>query len=183
MVHHEGLATKHIIGTSHRRGAGLSLVRTVPVPVDAAAGKCASHVCQVCIVHIALCCQVMLKMERWISEHRQDPRRSRLKRLVPQLGNFFTSLKLVRTACALPHERCCPLCVSGCTRLRAPSHVHAAQLTHRYTCSISCTVTSPATLPLGCVALPARLRLCHTPIDCEPISFLTTGPTGFEHTS
>eukprot|EP00197_Chlamydomonas_leiostraca_P009671 CAMPEP_0202866692 /NCGR_PEP_ID=MMETSP1391-20130828/8306_1 /ASSEMBLY_ACC=CAM_ASM_000867 /TAXON_ID=1034604 /ORGANISM="Chlamydomonas leiostraca, Strain SAG 11-49" /LENGTH=452 /DNA_ID=CAMNT_0049546665 /DNA_START=324 /DNA_END=1683 /DNA_ORIENTATION=+ len=41
------------------------------------------------------CEEVMLKMERWIAEHRQDPRRSRLKRLVPQLGNFFTQLKLV----------------------------------------------------------------------------------------
>lgn len=28
-------------------------------------------------------------------EHRQDPKRSRLRRLVPQLGNFFTPLKLV----------------------------------------------------------------------------------------
>ncbi|KAJ9533609.1 hypothetical protein QJQ45_026671, partial [Haematococcus lacustris] len=41
------------------------------------------------------CEEVMLKMERWIAEHRQDPRRSRLRRLVPQLGNFFTSLRLV----------------------------------------------------------------------------------------
>jgi len=41
------------------------------------------------------CEEVMLKMERWITEHRQDPKRSRLKRLVPQLGNFFTPLKLV----------------------------------------------------------------------------------------
>lgn len=41
------------------------------------------------------CEEVMLKMERWIAEHRKDPSRSRLKRLVPQLGNFFTTLKLV----------------------------------------------------------------------------------------
>lgn len=41
------------------------------------------------------CEEVMLKMERWIAEHRQDPQRSRLKRLVPQLGAFFTPLKLV----------------------------------------------------------------------------------------
>ncbi len=41
------------------------------------------------------CEEVMFKMERWIAEHRQDPGRSRLKRLVPQLGNFFCPLKLV----------------------------------------------------------------------------------------
>lgn len=41
------------------------------------------------------CEEVMLKMEKWIAEHRKDPSRSRLKRLVPQLGNFFTTLKLV----------------------------------------------------------------------------------------
>lgn len=41
------------------------------------------------------CEEVMIKMERWIAEHRQDPRRSRLRRLVPQLGNFFTGLKLL----------------------------------------------------------------------------------------
>ena len=41
------------------------------------------------------CEEVMFKMERWIAEHRQDPKRSRLKRLVPLLGNFFFPLKLV----------------------------------------------------------------------------------------
>ncbi|KAG2425106.1 hypothetical protein HXX76_014015 [Chlamydomonas incerta] len=38
---------------------------------------------------------VMLKMERWIAEHRQDPKRSRLRRLIPGIGTFFTPLKLV----------------------------------------------------------------------------------------
>lgn len=37
----------------------------------------------------------MLKMERWIAEHRQDPKRSRLRRLIPGIGTFFTPLKLV----------------------------------------------------------------------------------------
>ncbi|CAL5220580.1 g2618 [Coccomyxa viridis] len=39
--------------------------------------------------------EAMQKMERWIIEHRQDPRRSRLKRVVPCVGSFFTPLKLV----------------------------------------------------------------------------------------
>ena len=34
-------------------------------------------------------------MERWIAEHRQDPKRSRLRRLIPGIGTFFTPLKLV----------------------------------------------------------------------------------------
>ncbi|KAG2486034.1 hypothetical protein HYH03_015242 [Edaphochlamys debaryana] len=41
------------------------------------------------------CEEVMLKMERWIAEHRQDPKRSRLRRLIPNIGTFFTPLKLV----------------------------------------------------------------------------------------
>ncbi len=41
------------------------------------------------------CLEVMTKMEKWVNEHRKDPNRSRLKRLVPQLGQFFTPLKLV----------------------------------------------------------------------------------------
>ena len=39
--------------------------------------------------------EVMQKMERWILEHRQDPRNSRLRRMVPTVGSFFTPLKLV----------------------------------------------------------------------------------------
>lgn len=39
--------------------------------------------------------EVMQKMERWIMEHRQDPRHSRLRRMVPNVGSFFTPLKLV----------------------------------------------------------------------------------------
>jgi len=38
--------------------------------------------------------EVMEKVERWILEHREDPKRSRLKRLVPTLGSFHTGLKL-----------------------------------------------------------------------------------------
>ncbi|KAI8465948.1 MAG: IMP-specific 5-nucleotidase [Monoraphidium minutum] len=41
------------------------------------------------------CGEVMSKMERWIAEHRQDPRRSRLRRIAPTVGNFFTPLRLV----------------------------------------------------------------------------------------
>ncbi|BDA49790.1 IMP-specific 5'-nucleotidase 1 [Coccomyxa sp. Obi] len=39
--------------------------------------------------------EAMQKLERWIKEHRQDPKRSRLKRMVPSVGSFFTPLKLV----------------------------------------------------------------------------------------
>lgn len=39
--------------------------------------------------------EVMLKMDRWIMEHRRDPRNSRLRRMVPTVGSFFTPLKLV----------------------------------------------------------------------------------------
>lgn len=54
----------------------------------------------------------MLKMERWINEHRNDPQRSRLKRLVPQLGNFFTSLRLVD---AFQVHGC--MCMSACVHV------------------------------------------------------------------
>lgn len=37
--------------------------------------------------------QVMQKMERWIQEHRKDPRTSRLRRMVPTIGSFFVPLK------------------------------------------------------------------------------------------
>ena len=39
--------------------------------------------------------EAMHKMERWIMEHRQEPRHSRLKKMVPSIGSFFTPLKLV----------------------------------------------------------------------------------------
>lgn len=39
--------------------------------------------------------QVMQKMERWILEHRKDPRNSKLKRMVPTVGTFFTPMRLV----------------------------------------------------------------------------------------
>lgn len=39
--------------------------------------------------------QVMQKMERWILEHRKDPRSSKLKRMVPTVGTFFTPMRLV----------------------------------------------------------------------------------------
>ncbi|KAK9807006.1 hypothetical protein WJX72_010564 [[Myrmecia] bisecta] len=39
--------------------------------------------------------EVMQKMERWIVEHRQDPRQSRLRRMVPTVGSFYTPLRLV----------------------------------------------------------------------------------------
>lgn len=37
--------------------------------------------------------EVMQKMERWIAEHRKDPRTSRLRRMVPTIGSFFLPLK------------------------------------------------------------------------------------------
>jgi IMP and pyridine-specific 5'-nucleotidase len=39
--------------------------------------------------------EVMQKVERWVAEHRRDPRGSRLGRVVPTLGTFFTPLRLV----------------------------------------------------------------------------------------
>jgi IMP and pyridine-specific 5'-nucleotidase len=39
--------------------------------------------------------EVMQKVERWVAEHRADPRASRLRRMVPTLGSFFTPLRLV----------------------------------------------------------------------------------------
>ena len=39
--------------------------------------------------------EVMQKMERWIMEHRQEPRHSRLRKMVPSIGSFFTPLRLV----------------------------------------------------------------------------------------
>ena len=41
------------------------------------------------------CEEVMAKVERWVADHRQDPRRSRLRRVVPTVGSFFTPLGLV----------------------------------------------------------------------------------------
>ena len=41
------------------------------------------------------CEEVMSKVERWVADHRQDPRRSRLRRVVPTVGSFFTPLGLV----------------------------------------------------------------------------------------
>jgi IMP and pyridine-specific 5'-nucleotidase len=35
----------------------------------------------------------MQKMERWIVEHRKDPRTSRLRRMVPTIGSFFVPLR------------------------------------------------------------------------------------------
>ncbi|BBN05566.1 IMP and pyridine-specific 5'-nucleotidase [Marchantia polymorpha subsp. ruderalis] len=40
--------------------------------------------------------QVMEKVERWIREHLEDPKRSTLARLVPSVGRFYTPLPLVR---------------------------------------------------------------------------------------
>jgi hypothetical protein len=40
--------------------------------------------------------EVMAKMERWIREHRQQPRGSKLSQLIPTIGEFWTNLNLVR---------------------------------------------------------------------------------------
>lgn len=40
--------------------------------------------------------QVMEKMERWVLEHFEDPKRSTLSRLIPSIGCFHTPLPLVR---------------------------------------------------------------------------------------
>ncbi|KAH7622210.1 putative IMP-specific 5'-nucleotidase 1 [Nannochloris sp. 'desiccata'] len=39
--------------------------------------------------------EAMQKVEKWIDDHRRDPRASRLRRMVPTLGSFFTPLRLV----------------------------------------------------------------------------------------
>jgi len=39
--------------------------------------------------------EVMQKMERWVREHQQDPKRSSLKRMLPEIGKFYTHLPLV----------------------------------------------------------------------------------------
>ncbi|PSC72200.1 IMP-specific 5-nucleotidase [Micractinium conductrix] len=39
--------------------------------------------------------EVMQKMDRWIAEHRAEPRTSRLRRMVPTIGSFFVPLKMV----------------------------------------------------------------------------------------
>ncbi|KAL6780644.1 hypothetical protein ACKKBF_B12340 [Auxenochlorella protothecoides x Auxenochlorella symbiontica] len=41
------------------------------------------------------CLEVMQKVEQWALEHHRSPRSSRLKRMVPSLGSFFTPLRLV----------------------------------------------------------------------------------------
>ena len=38
----------------------------------------------------------MDKMERWIREHREQPRGSTLSQLIPTIGEFWTHLNLVR---------------------------------------------------------------------------------------
>ena len=38
--------------------------------------------------------EVMAKLDRWVREHRADPARSRLRRLIPGIGAFFTPLDL-----------------------------------------------------------------------------------------
>mgnify|MGYP002775229062 FL=1 len=38
----------------------------------------------------------MEKMERWVREHFEDPRRSTLKRLVPSVERFYSQLPLVQ---------------------------------------------------------------------------------------
>lgn len=40
------------------------------------------------------CEEVFSKMQRWLSEHKTDPRRSKLKQLVPSVGAIFTELPL-----------------------------------------------------------------------------------------
>jgi len=39
--------------------------------------------------------EVMEKVDRWIAEHRRDPTSSKLRRIVPTLGTFYTPLRLV----------------------------------------------------------------------------------------
>eukprot|EP01018_Ginkgo_biloba_P021435 Gb_01195 [translate_table: standard] len=41
--------------------------------------------------------QAMEKMERWVREHFEDPKRSTLRRLIPSIGGFHTTLPLVRS--------------------------------------------------------------------------------------
>lgn len=39
------------------------------------------------------CLEVMQKVERWAVDHHRSPKTSRLRRMVPSLGSFFTPLK------------------------------------------------------------------------------------------
>lgn len=61
--------------------------------------------------------EVMEKVEQWILEHRQDHKRSTLKRLVPSVGKFYTRLKLVDA-----------LKVSGARALEKESRRHVSVL-------------------------------------------------------
>lgn len=42
------------------------------------------------------CLEVMQKVDRWALEHHKNPRTSRLRRMVPSLGSFFTPLRYER---------------------------------------------------------------------------------------
>jgi hypothetical protein len=48
-----------------------------------------------CLCTARPCCGALAPRTCRPQEHRQDPRRSRLKRIVPTIGSFFTPLKLV----------------------------------------------------------------------------------------
>lgn len=38
--------------------------------------------------------EVMQKLDKWIAEHRREPRMSKLRRIVPTIGSFYTPLKM-----------------------------------------------------------------------------------------
>lgn len=38
--------------------------------------------------------EVMEKLDKWIAEHRREPKTSKLRRMVPTIGSFYTSLKM-----------------------------------------------------------------------------------------
>ena len=38
--------------------------------------------------------EVMQKLDKWIAEHRREPRTSKLRRMVPTVGSFYTPLKM-----------------------------------------------------------------------------------------
>jgi hypothetical protein len=65
--------------------------------------------------------EVMDKMERWIREHRQQPRGSTLSQLIPTIGEFWTNLNLVRPP--PPSLGPSPCAVTARTRVGSPERL------------------------------------------------------------
>eukprot|EP00899_Mesostigma_viride_P019895 jgi/Mesvir1/27907/Mv03421-RA.1 len=81
--------------------------------------------------------EVMSKMERWVREHMQDPRRSKLKQLIPSIGKFYTPLKLTQALkeydqlAALSYRRYVPPNFAEIRHVLNIAQVHSAAETLR----------------------------------------------------